>query len=59
MLEKAFLEAMKHSVYQNYLKGSGLGPDSVAGRKEWTAQIKQLYIDGEEILNDLGMLKKK
>jgi tripartite-type tricarboxylate transporter receptor subunit TctC len=56
-LEKGVLKAMKHSVYQGYLKTVGLGPDSVVGAADWDAQIKQLYKDGAASLKELGMIK--
>ncbi len=56
-LEKGILKAMKHTVYQGFLKSVGLGPDSVAGSKEWNAQIKSLYKDGETTLKEMGMIK--
>ena len=56
-LEKGILKAMKHKVYQGFLKSVGLGPESVAGAKEWDAQIKSLYVDGEKTLKELGMIK--
>ena len=55
-LEKGILKAMKHSVYQGYLKTVGLGPDSVVGAADWDAQIKQLYKDGSASLKELGMI---
>ena len=56
-LEEGLLKAMKHSVYQGYLKTVGLGPDSVVGAADWDAQIKQLYKDGAASLKELGMIK--
>ncbi len=57
VLEKNVLKAMEHKVYQGYLQGAGLTPESVVGRKEWEAQFQQLYKDGIESLRELGMLK--
>ena len=59
VLERAFLATMRNSVYLNYLKGLGLGSDSVAGREEWTAQIRKNYEEEEEILKDLSLLKEQ
>jgi tripartite-type tricarboxylate transporter receptor subunit TctC/DNA-binding GntR family transcriptional regulator len=59
VLERAFLAAMHNSVYLNYLEGLGLGSDSIAGREEWTAQIRKNYEEEEEMLKDLGLLKRQ
>jgi tripartite-type tricarboxylate transporter receptor subunit TctC len=56
ILEKGLLEAMNHSVYQNYITSSGMPASSVAGREEWTAQIRKLYDESQSALKDLGML---
>ncbi len=57
MLEAKLVKAMHHSVYMGYLKTAGLDADSIAGAKDWNAQIQQLYKDGVAALKDLGMLK--
>lgn len=57
ILEKALVGSMKDSVFQTYLKSVGLGPDSVAGAKEWNEQMKDLYEDTQENLKELGFLK--
>ncbi len=57
ILEAKLIKAMNHSYYQGYLKTVGLGPDSVVGSAEWSAQIKQLYADGEKSLKELGFIK--
>lgn len=56
-LEKALVGSMKDSVYQTYLKSVGLGPDSVAGAKEWQAQMKDLYEETQAQLKELGFIK--
>jgi tripartite-type tricarboxylate transporter receptor subunit TctC len=56
VLEAGLLEAMNHSVYQNYITGSGMPTSSVVGREEWTAQIRKLYDESQSALKDLGML---
>lgn len=56
ILEEGLLEAMNHSVYQNYIQGSGMPKNSVAGREEWTAQIRRIYEQSQSALKDLGML---
>ena len=57
VLEEAMLKAMKHDVYQNYLSGSGLGADSVAGSDVWDRQIRRMYSDARKALEELGMVK--
>jgi tripartite-type tricarboxylate transporter receptor subunit TctC len=56
-LEQALLKGMGHSSYQSYLKGSGLGPDSVAGREVWEAQIARLYRQAREAMVELGIVR--
>jgi tripartite-type tricarboxylate transporter receptor subunit TctC len=56
-LEEGLLKAMKHNVYQGYLSSAGMPAASVAGREEWTAQIRQIYDDSRTALTELGMLK--
>lgn len=57
-LSKSLVKAMKHKVFGNYLKSSGLNPsDSVAGWKEWTKQIKEEYKIAADALKDLGLVK--
>lgn len=57
ILEEAMLKAMRHDVYQNYLSGSGLDADSVAGAEVWDRQIRRMYSDARRALEDLGMVK--
>ena len=56
VLEQGLVDAMNHGVYQNYIEGSGMPDDSVAGRDEWTAQIRQIHDQSQAALKDLGML---
>lgn len=57
MIEKALIDSMKDGVYQSYLKSVGLGPDSVAGAKEWNEQLKDLYEETQTSLKELGFIK--
>jgi putative tricarboxylic transport membrane protein len=58
-LSKSLVKAMKHKVFGNYLKSSGLSPDdSVAGHKVWDKQIKEEYKNARAALLDLGIIKK-
>lgn len=57
ILEKALLKSMHDGVYQAYLKSVGLGPDSVAGPKEWGEQWSEMNVDTKEALTDLGFIK--
>jgi putative tricarboxylic transport membrane protein len=55
-LEESLVKAMNHGVYQGYLQTSGMPGNSVAGREEWTAQIRRIHDDSQAALKDLGML---
>lgn len=58
-LSKAMVKAMKHDVFVNYLKSSGLTPeDSIAGSEVWDKQIKEEYAKAYEALKDLDLLDK-
>lgn len=57
ILEAGIQKAMKHNVYQSYLKGVGLTPASVTPRSEWEKQFRQLYKDAEVSLKELGMVE--
>ena len=57
VLEEAMLKAMRHDVYQNYLSGSGLDAESVAGSEVWDRQIRRMYSDARRALEELGMVK--
>ncbi|MBL6928474.1 MAG: tripartite tricarboxylate transporter substrate binding protein [Rhodospirillales bacterium] len=56
-LETKIVKAMKHSYYLGYLETVGLDAGSIVGSADWTAQIKQLYADGEKSLKELGFIK--
>ncbi|MDH3642097.1 MAG: tripartite tricarboxylate transporter substrate binding protein, partial [Gammaproteobacteria bacterium] len=56
-LSMAMVKAMKHEVFANYLKSSGLSPeDSVAGHEVWDKQIKEEYAKAATALKELGLL---
>ena len=58
ILSKAMVKAMKHEVFANYLKSSGLTvADSVAGSEVWTKQIKEEYAKAENALKELGLIE--
>ena len=55
ILSKALVKAMSHEVFANYLKSAGLTvKESVAGAKEWDANIKSEYAKAEEAVQKLG-----
>ena len=57
-LSAGMVKAMKHDVFANYLKSSGLDPaDSVAGTEVWDKQLKEEYKTAKESLEELGLLK--
>lgn len=56
-LSAAMVKAMKHDVFVNYLKSSGLTPeDSVAGWEVWDKHLKEEYKKAASALKDLGLL---
>ncbi|MEE8333544.1 MAG: tripartite tricarboxylate transporter substrate binding protein [Alphaproteobacteria bacterium] len=58
VLSKGMVKAMKHKVFANYLKTSGLDPEtSVAGHEVWDKQIKEEYAKAVQALKDLDLLK--
>lgn len=57
VLEPALLKAMHGGLYQDYLKGAGLTPESVTGRAAWEKQIHDLYREAQVSLRELGMVK--
>ncbi|EAR52694.1 RecA protein [Oceanicola granulosus HTCC2516] len=55
-IEEMILEAMSSERFEDYLRSSGLDPESnVAGAEEWDAQLKDEYNVSLEALRDLGM----
>ena len=58
-LSKGLVKAMKHKVFGNYLKSSGLSvADSVAGHAVWDKQLKEEYATAVTALTELGIIKK-
>ncbi len=58
VLSKGLVKAMKHKVFANYLKSSGLNvDDSVAGHDVWNKHIREEYEKAATALKDLGLLK--
>lgn len=53
-LEDGFLRAMESEAYQSYLANSGMSPESVAGREEWTAQVNALVEQYREVAEDVA-----
>jgi tripartite-type tricarboxylate transporter receptor subunit TctC len=56
-LERAMVTGMKDTAYQAFLQRSGLGPESVAGAREWDAQIRQMFDVARAAMTELGMIK--
>lgn len=59
VLERGMLEGMHQKNYLDYLQGSGLDASSIAGREEWDAQVKRLYVDARQAMIDLGIIKER
>lgn len=57
VLEETLLASMSSDTYQNYLRGIGLGSDSVEGSAEWDAQIREMYQSIYDTLEELGLRK--
>ena len=58
ILSDGMVKAMKHEVFANYLKSSGLDPaDSVAGSEVWDKQIKEEYAAAVAALKELDLIK--
>jgi len=56
LLEEALLEGLAHQSYTNYLTGSGLDNNSVAGAAVWDAQIDTIYEQALIAMKELGMI---
>lgn len=57
-LSEAMVKAMKHDVFANYLKSSGLSvEDSVAGAEVWDKQIREEYEQAVAAMKALGVIK--
>ena len=57
VLEEKFIKAMNHGTYQAYLEGIGLDSSSVAGSDIWDAQIREMYTNIHDTLEELGLRK--
>lgn len=58
VLSDAMVKAMKHEVFANYLKSSGLDPEeSVAGHEVWDKHIKEEYAVAVQALKELDLIK--
>lgn len=58
VLSDAMVKAMKHEVFANYLRTSGLDPEeSVAPHDVWDKQIKEEYAKAVEALKELDLIK--
>jgi putative tricarboxylic transport membrane protein len=58
VLSDGLVKAMKHDVFANYLKSSGLDPDdSIAGHEVWDKHIKEEYAKAVESLKALDLIK--
>jgi putative tricarboxylic transport membrane protein len=54
-LSEALVDAMHHETFANYLKSSGLDPEtSVAGTEAWDKQLKEEYVKATEALEVLA-----
>ena len=58
VLEQGMLKGLEHPAFQNYLKGAGLDPGSIAGSEIWAAQLDRLYQDARKTMIELGMIKE-
>ena len=56
-LEEKLIKAMNHGTYQAYLSGIGLDSGSVAGSEVWDAQIRKMYANIYDTLEELGLRK--
>ena len=55
LLSTGLLGAMKGKFYQDYLKGSGAAPNSVAGADVWGKQLTESYEQSRAALQELGL----
>ncbi|MEO1250292.1 MAG: tripartite tricarboxylate transporter substrate binding protein, partial [Pseudomonadota bacterium] len=55
VLEEKLIAAMNHGTYQAYLSGIGLDASSVAGSEVWDAQIREMYANIFDTLEELGL----
>lgn len=56
-LEAGLQKAMKHSLYQAYLKNSGLDETSPQGSEAWGKQIKSMVGEFGPALKEMGLVK--
>lgn len=56
-LEKGLMKAMKHSLYQAYLKNSGLDETSPQPSDVWGKQIKSMVGEFGPALKEMGLVK--
>ena len=56
-LEAGLRKAMKHSLYQAYLKNSGLDGTSPQGSEAWGKQIKSMVGEFGPALKEMGLVK--
>jgi tripartite-type tricarboxylate transporter receptor subunit TctC len=56
-LEKGMMKAMKHSMYQAYLKNSGLDETSPMASGAWGKQIKSMVGEFGPALKEMGLVK--
>jgi len=56
-LEKGLMKAMKHSLYQAYLKNSGLDETSPQPSGPWGKQIKSMVGEFGPALKEMGLVK--
>lgn len=55
-LESAMLKGMNDPVYLNYLQSSGISPEGVAGREQFSKDVDELFETYEETLSAIGLL---
>jgi len=56
-LEKGIMKAMQHSMYQAYLKNSGLDATSPQPSGPWGKQIKSMVAEFGPALKEMGLVK--
>jgi tripartite-type tricarboxylate transporter receptor subunit TctC len=57
-LEEVLLRGLEHATYQDYLRGAGLDPSSVAGARIWDTQIDAMYERARRDMVTLGIVKE-
>ena len=57
-ISEAMVKAMKHEIFANYLKGASLDPaTSPAGTEVWDKQLKENFVNAQDALKGLGLIK--